>query len=175
VEADRHPCGARNGLRILNATRRMPDNLMHERVAVSSMSRLSLSIALLLTTPGCNGGHERAAVTGKVTFDGQPVKTGQIVFEPAGSGRLGIAQIADGVYSMPHQQGPSAGKYIVRITANRPTGQKRNAGSRGENQSSYDVVEQFIPARYNDRSELEIEIGGEPEIKRDFDLSSAAQ
>ena len=109
------------------------------------------------------------------TFDGQPVKTGEIVFEPAGPGRLGIAQIADGVYRMPHQQGPSPGKYVVRITAHRPTGQKRSSGSRGENQSSYDVVEQFIPPRYNDRSELTIEIGGETEIERDFKLSSAPQ
>jgi hypothetical protein len=121
---------------------------------------------------GCGSQPARTYVSGKVTFDGEPVKSGQIVFEPLGPGRVGIAQIAEGAYSMPAERGPSPGKYIVRITANRPTGQQASAAMRGARQAPVDVVEQFIPASYNDRSELSIEIGGEGAVERDFELTS---
>ena len=111
-------------------------------------------------------------MSGKVTFDGEPVKSGQIVFEPLSPGRVGIAQIAEGAYSMPAEQGPSPGKYIVRITANRPTGQQASAAMRETHQGPVDVVEQFIPASYNDRSKLSTEIGGEDAVERDFELTS---
>jgi hypothetical protein len=139
------------------------------------LCRVILAITLLTVVQGCNSRQERASVSGKVTFDGQPLSNGQIVFEPMGAGRLGIAQIADGAYTMPAQQGPSPGKYLVRITANRPTGEKVSAGGRAADAAPVDVVEQFIPPRYNDRSELNVEIGAEGEVVRDFELRSAAE
>lgn len=126
---------------------------------------------LLLATPGCNSGDSgRASVSGKVTFEGMPISTGQIVFEPLGAGRLGIAQIGDGAYSMPPQQGPTPGKYTVRITADRPTGKTTKALPSSGGQAPIDVYEQFIPAKYNERSELTTEIGAEASTVRDFNL-----
>jgi hypothetical protein len=122
---------------------------------------------------GCSdGGSTRASVSGKVTFDGEPVQSGQIAFEPVGAGRLGIAQITGGAYAIPPEQGPTAGTYVVRITANRPTGQKTKSDPRNPDQPSAAAVEQFIPAKYNDRSELKTEIGAESAVERDFDLTS---
>src|SRR3954451_20253281 len=82
---------------------------------------------ILLSILGCNN-DGRAPVSGTVTFDGQALATGQIVFEPMSSGRLGIAQISNGTYNMPATQGPTPGKYLVRITANRPSGRKIKTG-----------------------------------------------
>lgn len=120
---------------------------------------------------GC-GGQPRSSVSGKVTFDDQPVTAGQIVFEPQGGGRVGIAQISEGVYRMPAGQGPSVGKYVVRITANRPTGRKTPAGRGSDKTTLVDQYEQFIPAKYNNQSELTTEVGDEGQIVRDFRLTS---
>jgi hypothetical protein len=130
----------------------------------------AVSALLCTAVAGC-GGTTRTSVSGKVTFDGEPVPTGQIVFEPIGPGRVGIAQIADGAYNMPPEQGPTAGSYIVRITANRPTGRKAAGGRGNERKTQMDQYEQFIPARYNEQSELKAEVG-EGEIIRDFALTS---
>lgn len=130
-------------------------------------------VLISLIALGCNSGDAgRASVSGKVTFDGQPVATGQIVFEPAGSGRLGIAQIADGAYSMPPEQGPTPGKYMVRITADRPTGKMAAPLASTGGQAPTEVYEQYIPAKYNERSELRTDIGAEGNAVRDFDLKS---
>ena len=131
-------------------------------------------VLISLIALGCNTGDAgRASVSGKVTFNGQPIATGQIVFEPSGSGRLGIAQIADGAYSMPPEQGPTPGKYIVRITADRPTGKTAAPLASSGGQAPTQVYEQYIPAKYNERSELNTEIDAEPNIVRDFDLKSS--
>jgi hypothetical protein len=133
----------------------------------------TLSLIALGAALGCgNAGTTRASVSGKITFDGEPVKSGQIAFEPVGAGRLGIAQIADGAYAMPAEQGPTPGSYVVRITSHQPTGQKTTPDPRDADQAPADVFEQFIPAKYNDRSELKTEIGAESEVVRDFDLTS---
>jgi hypothetical protein len=136
----------------------------------------SLPFAILSTVAftaifGC-GGQPRSSVSGKVTLDDQPVAAGQIVFEPQGAGRVGIAQISEGIYTMPAGQGPTAGKYVVRITANRPTGRKATAGRGGDSKTQVDQYEQFIPVKYNELSELMTEVGEEGQIVRDFALKS---
>jgi hypothetical protein len=136
-----------------------------------SLPSAILSAVTLTAIFGC-GGQPRSSVSGKVTFDDQPVAAGQIVFEPQGAGRVGIAQISEGAYSMPAGQGPTVGKYVVRITANRPTGRKATAGRGSDNKTRVDQYEQFIPVKYNDQSELTTEVGGEGQIVRDFRLTS---
>jgi hypothetical protein len=133
----------------------------------------AFGLIVLGSIAGCDQASERTSVSGKVTFDGEPVKSGQIAFEPVSGGRLGIAQIIDGVYKMPADQGPTPGQYIVRITALRPTGKKVSAGRTTGDQTQVEQFEQFIPAKYNDLSELKTEIGVEAEVQHNFDLTSA--
>jgi hypothetical protein len=148
---------------------------MNSRNQLTSFAKATQPTGLVLISLialGCNSGNAgRASVSGKVTFDGQPIATGQIVFEPAGSGRLGIAQIANGAYSMPPEQGPTPGKYTVRITADRPTGKTAAALASSGGQAPTQVYEQYIPAKYNERSELTVEIGAEPDAVHDFALT----
>jgi hypothetical protein len=136
----------------------------------SSPSAIAIA-AVLVAILGCNK-ESRTAVSGTVTFDGLPLSTGQIVFEPTSAGRLGIAQISNGTYAMSATQGPTVGKYVVRITANRPSGRKTKTGGGRDTNAFVEQQEQFIPTKYNDQSELTTEVSGEGSIVRDFMLKS---
>lgn len=72
---------------------------------------------------GCSrppSGPVRFAVTGKITFAGQPVPRGTIAFEPdtqaGNSGPGGYGTIMDGVFTTHPRMGAVAGPQIVRIS-----------------------------------------------------------
>lgn len=102
-------------------------------------------------------GPPRFAVSGKVTFNGEPVHGGTISFVPENDkNRPAGGPIENGAYSVPEEKGPNAGKYRVLIYWNKPTGEQvLDAEDTGE---MVPVVEQVIPARYNDSTELTVEV-----------------
>jgi hypothetical protein len=90
-------------------------------------------IFLFVTTIGCTDSNpqNRLKIEGEVTLSGNPVHSGNIEFEPAGSqtertqsGSL----ITNGKYSIPAQKGLVAGEYRVRISV-----MEEVAGSRVDN------------------------------------------
>lgn len=82
-----------------------------------------VAVALVgLLVIGCGkGGAARYDVSGSVTYEGQPVPVGSIVFEPDGSkgnsGPSGHAQIKDGKYdtTLEDGMGTVGGPHVVRI------------------------------------------------------------
>ena len=71
---------------------------------------------------GCGGTGDdlpRQAVSGTVSFDGQPMKSGLIQFLPAepGATTAGGGSIADGQYKIARDEGLVPGKYQVQITS----------------------------------------------------------
>lgn len=72
----------------------------------------------MLFLSGCGGatekGPERFRLSGKVTFNGQPVPTGTIYFQPE-SGPAGTAKITDGAYDTKSGQGTVGGPHKVMI------------------------------------------------------------
>lgn len=138
-----------------------------------NVSRTRVLALALLALPSCStAARDRVAVSGQVTFDDRPLENGQVVFEPRGQGRMAIAQLIGGRYAIASERGPTAGEYIVRITASRPTGEKASGGptSGGEFR---DVYTQFLPARYNDASELIVQIDpAQGDVEKDFELRS---
>lgn len=129
-------------------------------------------IALQPALAGCGANEDgRIAVAGHVTYEGQPLQQGQVVFEPRGAGRMAIGHVVDGRYTIAAQRGPIPGEYVVRITSTRATGEKASAGPTGGNELR-DVYEQFLPEKYNDRSELVVKIEGSSSVEQDFDLTS---
>jgi hypothetical protein len=79
-------------------------------------------LAGILALNGCNKGGARGYnVSGTVTYKGQPIPVGSIVFEPdagkGNSGPSGSAQIKDGKYdtSLPGGKGTVGGPHLVRI------------------------------------------------------------
>ena len=72
---------------------------------------------------GCgDDGPKRHRLSGAVTFDGQPIAYGDVLFTPDGakknSGPQGIAQIRDGKYdtALEGGKGVGAGPMVVRVT-----------------------------------------------------------
>jgi len=123
---------------------------------------------------GCDGRVSKVAVSGSVTYDGEPIADGQVAFEPRGEGRMEFGIITDGKYSIPQEFGLVPGTYLIRITGNRPTGQMAKLDSFVTDDRSREIFEQFLPAKYNAASQLEVEIPAESHVTQDFQLEKSS-
>jgi hypothetical protein len=120
---------------------------------------------------GC-GGSNLATVQGNVTFDGKPVEQGLIVFEPAdGAGPVAGGTIQNGKYRLASEGGVVPGKMIVRISAVRATGRKVEAGPPAPPGKMVDEVSPYIPAIYNEKSTLTIQVAAGT-VTQHFELLS---
>ena len=136
---------------------------MLRRIVSIQTLMIWFAIATLLTM-GCGRTSTVGEVKGTVTLDGQPLEDGAIRFAPA-DGRTSSAGgiIKNGQFASE----VALGKYRVEISATKV------AGGAAANRHSGEVekVIQLIPARYNTKSELTLEVKGglnEPH----FDLKS---
>ncbi|WP_144972051.1 carboxypeptidase-like regulatory domain-containing protein [Bremerella volcania] len=119
----------------------------------------------LMSLVGCQGGNE--GVTGTVSLDGKPLPKAEVVFTPTEGGRPATATTdASGKYDLLYtinQKGAPAGEYVVRIrTATTTTGED------GRDIQSPELV----PAKYNQQSELVVEVKEGAANQFDFDLKS---
>jgi hypothetical protein len=127
---------------------------------------------------GCGGAGDRLPrepISGTVTFNGQPLKSGSIQFMPAQT-KEGVAtggMITDGWFDVPRDAGPVPGNYQVMIFA---TGDTPAAADPGPGEPAGPGIKSaipqktararpttgLIPLRYNLKSELkaEVEAGG---------------
>jgi len=130
-----------------------------------------LLIAAIITTTGCQdpAGHERAAVSGSVTLDGEPLATGMITFIPLGEGTASSAPIENGQFSMPEETAPSPGKCRVEVTSMQETGKMIPGMSES---GQVPETKQVIPAKYNLNSTLEEEISADGSSVIDIQLTS---
>jgi hypothetical protein len=142
---------------------------------VSRTLQLQLVLAAALLS-GCRGdrGPERVAVSGTVTYNGKPVAVGTIRFVagPTSSAPMSAAAIADGKYAADTHGGVAVGTHKVQIEAFRRIGNRAQSDDRLppgiKDRSPY---EQYLPAKYNTSTELEISIpSGSRTITKDFDL-----
>ena len=135
--------------------------------------RSAIAAALVFSLGGCGMGSGGTEMTGTVTFDGKPIEMGQIVFEPQGPGRMAVAPVRDGRYQINATQAPTTGVYLVRITAERLTDKQGVTESRSlEDQIQTEEYEQYLPAKYNSQSELNIELTDSSGNTHDFALTS---
>jgi hypothetical protein len=133
---------------------------------------LCLLASAILAQGGCSRVPSQVPVSGTVTFDGTPIKDGEIAFEPRGAGKMQFSVITDGKYSIPVKFGLTPGDYIIRITASRSTGQKAQTDAFVTAADSLEINEQFLPPKFNSASELSIKIEPSAEAKHDFALTS---
>lgn len=101
--------------------------------------------ALTVVFVGCSNEPRQYDVKGTVTFQGQPVAAGQIIFEDeTGNGRWpGVIQ--NGSYQLK----ATAGAKLVRITAPKETGRMLE----GAMDSKVPETIELIPAKYNQASQ----------------------
>ncbi len=102
---------------------------------------------ILLCALGCNSSPRDVPVTGTVTYQNQPVESGEIVFaDAAGSAPSAHAQIVGGKYALRALPGAKQ----VRITATRETGKMLEGGMGVQVPERVDL----IPAQYNTSTTL---------------------
>ena len=129
--------------------------------------RLNYGFACLVLLLGCGpSGPETYIATGSVTFDGEPVTEGEIIFRAA-DGATGSweTRIIDGSYTLE----TSPGTKRVEITARRQV-EGTPAAASGEPAMSF---ESYIPEKYNDKSELTAEVTPSGPNTFDFTLTPA--
>ncbi|MFO0957991.1 MAG: hypothetical protein U0800_11275 [Isosphaeraceae bacterium] len=117
--------------------------------------------ACALAFLGCGGSGDnlpRQAVSGTVTYDGQPIKEGRINFTPSDPNMkdpvFGGSPIKDGKYSIAKDVGLVPGKYNVSISAS--SGDKAGDDAPG---SSKGLPKEMLPAKYNVKSTLTADVG----------------
>src|SRR5947207_2468140 len=125
-------------------------------------SGAAIVLAILgLSVVSCSSEGRLVPVGGSVTLDGAPLPEGDILFTPANP-QFGseAAKIKDGAYQAALRPGQSK----VQIRASRPVPGKK--GPMGEQ-----LIEDYIPPRYNDQSNLSIDVSSS-QRKQDFQLQS---
>jgi hypothetical protein len=117
---------------------------------------------------GCGPSNPRGslAVSGTVTFEGQPLDQGSIEFTslPGETEARSGALIQNGSFSIPAHQGLPPGKYRVRVYSSEAVGMTGVPEAPGDS-TKFEVTER-IPAEWNTESEQEIEVtsGGRNEF-----------
>ncbi len=110
-----------------------------------------LAIAGLLLLAGCTpAGPKTYTASGEVTFDGQPVEAGEIIFRAAdGASGSWEGKIVGGRYSLE----TTSGAKRVEITARRKV--EAPAAASGEPAISFQM---YIPEQYNEQSKLTADV-----------------
>jgi hypothetical protein len=115
-----------------------------------------MSLALLLIA-GCGG--PGMTLSGQVTFKGQPIENGRIIFTPLAPDIPAVgATIQSGRYSIPASQGaPPGAAYAVEITAVAKTG-RRVANVAMPGSPPVEQVINPIPEVYNRKTTLRVTV-----------------
>ena len=127
---------------------------------------------LLLLSVGCGTSNPdgRIPVSGTVKLAGEPVQTGYIMFVSTSGGKSSGGKIADGGFELSADKGIPKGSYKVKITGERASGKKIPDSDYPD--QLIDDIEQYIPDRYNSKTELTLDVDGpmeplEYELKAD--------
>lgn len=139
-------------------------------------ARSSLALILALTLIGCSRSKDdlpREPVAGTVTMDGQPLPEAVIQFYPTGDATTtgANAQVKNGEFSIPREDGLVPGNYKVSIS-HAELQATTFKGKKVDSPRSKRLGPELIPAEYNTKSTLTAEIkrGGTRDLK--YDLTS---
>ena len=143
------------------------------------LARWSVCVWLLLSLTGCGDSSDRKSLEGTVTLDGVPLAEGDIAFVPLNGtqGPTAGGKITKGEFFVSPEGGTFVGKFRVKISAIRKTGKQVPDPTASMMDPSVKVglvddYEQYIPARYNEQSELTAEVTAGGENRFPFALSS---
>ncbi|MCC7336141.1 MAG: hypothetical protein IT422_13660 [Pirellulaceae bacterium] len=138
----------------------------------NTLPTLGCFVFLSIVLVGCNSqnyeGEKRYPLSGKVTYNGEPVDRGNISFLPMNpdSQRVAGGKIEDGAYSFEEEYGANAGQYKVEIRWQKKTGDTFTDAFGNVD----DVRVEAIPAEFNTATTLTADIGAGKTY--DFDLES---
>ena len=136
---------------------------------LTGLAAVALLAGLLLSGAGCQKGPRRAAVSGQVLVDKEPLLEGTISFIPTDGteGPETGEAIREGRYSIPADKGAVVGKCKVEIRGFRKTGRK--VPDIMEKDKLIDERAKAVGPEFNDQSTLIREIK-DGKNTLDFDL-----
>jgi len=123
-----------------------------ERVHEMKTIGLLFGLVLLLPLWGCSGSSTHGEVEGTVTYQGEPIPEGQIIFRLADNSIVEGAIIEDGTF----KSTAPIGNCLVQITARKPVDANPIAGM-AVGEDAFATVS-YIPTKYNDKSTLSLEV-----------------
>jgi hypothetical protein len=143
---------------------------MNANKSSNPKSRLPIHCALIglvCAVSGCSE-NPRNAVSGTVTYAGQPLADGYIMFVPLDGtpGPTAGGNVENGKFEIEQEGSVFAGNFRVEIVASRPSNRKVLSQESGK---MVTVPEQYIPVRYNQESELQAAV--EPGGANQFDFA----
>jgi hypothetical protein len=117
-----------------------------------------LGLSVLAVVVGCGGGPKTTTVAGTVTFNGQSVDDGTVVFEPAeGKKAVTVAVVKGGQYSQPVPPGSYKIKvYWPKVPTPGSTNPYKEAGER-------------IPEKFNQKTNLTLDVGSDT-LQKNWEL-----
>jgi hypothetical protein len=124
-------------------------------------------LAFAALAAGCKGG-DRCGVAGTVSWKGQPVKAGTILFlRPGSPGPAAGAAIKDGAFEVPASHGLPPGSYKVSVSAAEAL--SRPIPATADNPGDPAPFRETIPAKYNASTELTFDVvAGGPRLVLDL-------
>lgn len=135
------------------------------------LSKTILFIVLLFYVSGCNSGTVK--ISGRATFQGQPIEKGKISFDSTDGSVQGVSgEILNGDFDLTLKQVNEKVPMVVRVWGFKNTGKKVKApaGAPGITQENelLDEIQMYIPAEHNNSSKKIVEI--EPGKNNVFDI-----
>jgi hypothetical protein len=135
--------------------------------------RSAYLILLFVTLMGCGpeySGDQRFPLSGKVSYDGQPIDMGTISFIPASGGKQRVSggMIENGAYSILEDEGANQGSYRVEIRWAKKTGKQF---LEPDTQTMVDKRDEGLPPRFHKDSNLTADVSA-GQTTFDFDLKS---
>jgi len=123
---------------------------------------------------GCHSDpYERVVVSGKVSYEGEPIQEGMIRFLPIEGTQTppNGGYIMDGTYRIKTRGGVAVGTHRVIIEAFRNASGTPKGPADPLTDHHGPAPRQFLPKKYNEESQLTITIDpGSGEIVKDFEL-----
>jgi hypothetical protein len=132
-----------------------------------------LLLAITLTA-GCDRGPappKRGKLEGKVTLNGKPLASGKIRFlalDPNGTNV--VADIRDGAFTLPADQGPTKGKYRVEFSV--PSATKRRIPNDDVPGQFIEEAPETLPPRYHRDSNIVHDFDPDQPASHDFQLAT---
>ena len=157
------------------------------RIDIAFLAATGAAMAAALAGCGDSDDLPRQPVSGRVTFDGQPLTKAWIQFRPAGNAGITAsgAMIENGGYAIPRSDGLIPGNYQVIITkaeepdssAGKPEAPAAPKASKKtlklqKGFSPFGFAKQLIPAQYNVKTQLTAKVEEGQTKDFDFDLNS---